>query len=489
MGDAGFVKIVLNAQTGLRDGCEHISVCGLSADSREIRPGYLFAALSGTQVNGAAFIGKAVGNGARAVLVQRDEHVEVPEGVQVLRVDDPRRALALIAAQFYNAQPDCVAAVTGTNGKSSVVAFVRQIWDAMGLAAASLGTVGVSWPGGFEKLAHTTPDPVGLQRTLKDLHGHGVSHLALEASSHGLEQHRLDGIKICVAAYTNFSRDHLDYHKTFEAYFDAKMRLLEELLCPRCVAVVNADDARAPDVIRRVKESGRRVYSVGRKGRDLKLLTREPLGLGQVLKIRGSDQDYKVFLPLVGDFQASNALVAAGMVVAAGGSEAVAVRCFENLKGARGRLELVARSATDAAIFVDFAHTPDALDVALSALRSFVENRLVVVFGCGGDRDKTKRPLMGEVAQRLADVVIVSDDNPRTEEAGQIRREVLKGCPGALEIGDRGKAISDAVAMLDKGDVLLVAGKGHEEGQIIGTKTIAFSDHEAVLAAVGGKAA
>lgn len=489
MSEGGAVSIALSKETGLSGSCSHISITGLSADSREIRPGFAFAALAGTQVNGTAFIAKAIDNGARVVVVDKDEQVDVPDDVCLLKVDEPRRALALLAAEFYKSQPDCVAAVTGTNGKSSVVAFVRQMWDAMGMSAASLGTVGVSWPGGFEKLEHTTPDPVGLHAALKRLTERGVDHLALEASSHGLEQHRLDGIKFCVGAFTNFSRDHLDYHKTFDAYFDAKMRLFDDLLCPGCVAVINADDEYSSQVIKRALADERRVFSVGKKGRDLKLVKQEPLGMGQVLKIRGRRQEYKVFLPLVGEFQASNALVAAGMVVASGGSEAVAIRTFENLKGAKGRLELVGRSAGDAAIFVDFAHTPDALEVALAALRPFVGNRLIVLFGCGGDRDRTKRPLMGEIAQKLADEVIVSDDNPRTEDAAEIRREVLQGCPGAIEIGDRGKAIADAIAMLKKGDVLLIAGKGHEEGQIIGTTTIAFSDHEAVYSAIGGKAA
>jgi UDP-N-acetylmuramoyl-L-alanyl-D-glutamate--2,6-diaminopimelate ligase len=475
----------------LDNGPDEIEIAGLSADSREIRKDFLFAALPGTVVDGVKFIANAIDNGATVILVGRHTKIEVdvPDAVVVLRAKEPRKALAKIAARFYGRQPDCVAAVTGTNGKSSVVAFVRQMWQAMGMLSASLGTVGIEHPGGFEKLAHTTPDPVVLQKAVAKLARNGVDHLAIEASSHGLEQHRLDGLKICVGAFTNFSQDHLDYHKTFEAYFAAKMRLFDALLCEGCAAVVNMDCAQAGEVIKHVKKRRSRVFSVGRKGKDLQLLEASRLGLGQRLKIKGREGIHQVYLPLVGDFQISNAMVAAGVVIAAGGSESVAIKTFENLHGAKGRLELVERDKHGAAVFVDFAHTPDALDVALGALRPFAEKRLIVVFGAGGDRDKLKRPLMGEVAARLADKVFVTDDNPRTEDAGAVRKEILAGCPKAIEIGDRGKAIEAAIADLQDGDVLLIAGKGHEEGQIVGDKVIPFSDHEAVQSTIRGQAA
>ncbi len=486
------VKTLKNLGQGIVDvggDFENIEITGISADSRTVKAGFLFAALPGSVVDGAKFIGQAVDNGAVAILAGHQAKIAVPDDVAVLRSDQPRAALAQMAARFFETQPDCIAAVTGTNGKSSVVAFVRQMWEAMGMRAASLGTVGIDYPGGFSKLEHTTPDPVALHEALAKLAGDHVDHLALEASSHGLEQKRLDGIKICVGAFTNFSQDHLDYHKTFDAYFAAKMRLFDQLLCRGGAAVLNADCKDADKVRAHMEKHDVRIISVGALGDDLKLLAQSPLGLGQVLKIRGREQTYKVFLPLVGEFQASNALVAAGMVIAAGGSEVVAVKTFENLKGAKGRLELVDRTKEGAAIFVDFAHTPQALELSLKALRPLADNKLVVVFGCGGDRDKGKRPLMGKIAAQLADVVYLTDDNPRSEDAARIRADALVGCPDAVEIGDRQKAISAAIGGLKKGDVLLIAGKGHEEGQIIGDKTIAFSDHQAVDIAMTGKAA
>ena len=483
------LEILCEGLVEIEAGHKQLEVFGISADSRLIKPGFLFAALPGTLVDGAKFIGQAIDNGAVAVVVSNAVKVDVPENVAVLRTDQPRAVLARLAARFFVDQPDCVAAVTGTNGKSSVVAFVRQMWQAMGIRAASLGTVGIDHPDGFEKLEHTTPDPVALHESLARLAQNGVDHLALEASSHGLEQNRLDGINICVGAFTNFSQDHLDYHKTFEAYFAAKMRLFDDLLCPGCAAVINADSDEADKVIAHVRAHGVRVFTVGEKGRDLKLLEQTELGLGQLLKIKGHERTYKVYLPLVGKFQASNALVAAGMVIASGGSEAVAVKTFENLKGAKGRLELVDRTQKGAAIFVDFAHTPAALKLSLEALKPFAEGRLVVVFGCGGDRDKGKRPLMGKVACQMADKVYVTDDNPRGEAAGDIRAETLAGCPDATEIGDRQKAIASAIGELQKDDVLLIAGKGHEEGQIVGNKVMPFSDHTAVRLVIEGKAA
>jgi UDP-N-acetylmuramoyl-L-alanyl-D-glutamate--2,6-diaminopimelate ligase len=464
-------------------GAGDIKITGLTADSRDVRPGYVFAALPGTVADGAKFIPQALEKGAIAVISKGAGVTAVPE----ILSGNPRRLFALMASRFYGAQPDLVVAVTGTNGKTSVAAFVRQIWEAMGFRAASMGTIGVVGPSGSEYLQHTTPDPMTLHATLARLAADHVKHLALEASSHGLAQYRLDGVRIAAGAFTNITRDHLDYHASFVDYFDAKMRLFEELLPAGSPAVINADSLQAEDVMRRAKQHGLRLLTVGLKGEDLKLISATRRDFGQRLVVRGSAKIHDIYLPLAGEFQASNALVAAGLVIATGGEETLVVRALESLKGAKGRLELVASTAQDAPIFVDYAHTPDALQKALESLRPYVTSKLVVVFGCGGDRDKGKRPEMGKIAAELADVVFVTDDNPRTEDAAAIRSEILKACPGAIEIGDRARAISVATGGLKAGDVLLVAGKGHEPGQTVGKTVIPFSDHEAVRAAIKGE--
>ena len=464
------------------EGNGAIMISGISADSRNVRPGELFAALPGSRVDGARFIPGAVEKGAAAVLVARDAGLPpLPDHVAVVRADDPARALALMAARFMVHQPVTIAAVTGTNGKSSVAEFTRQIWADMGFRAASLGTIGVSGPDVDDlSIGHTTPDAVTLHRTLASLRKRAISHLAMEASSHGLAQRRLDGVRLGAAAFTSFSRDHLDYHGDMAAYFAAKMRLFDALLHRPAAAVINMDDQKAEEVRRHAEKRGLRVLGVGEKGDALKLLAVRPAGLVQFLTIAGRRRDYDICLPLIGRFQVENALVAAGLVIACGGPEEEAVKNLERLQGARGRLELVGRAAGGAPVFVDYAHTPDALRTALAALRPHTTGRLIVVFGAGGDRDRGKRPLMGEAAAGLADVVIVTDDNPRHEDPAAIRKEVLTGCPGAREIPDRAAAIADAVAMLGDGDVLLVAGKGHETGQIVGDETIPFSDHEEI---------
>jgi UDP-N-acetylmuramoyl-L-alanyl-D-glutamate--2,6-diaminopimelate ligase len=453
---------------------------GITADSREVKPGFVFVALPGVKADGATFIPQALAQGAVAVVSEKGESGSI-------KSDNPRRLLALMAARFYDRQPDTVVAVTGTNGKTSVSVFVRQIWEQMGFRAASLGTIGVVGPSGSTYLSHTTPDPVKLHQMMAELAEDKVEHLAIEASSHGLSQNRLDGLRLTAAAFTNLSRDHLDYHASMEDYFDAKMRLFDELLPEGAAAVINADIAEAPEILRRVKARGLRSLTVGQKGEDLCLLEMKRSGLGQQLKIKSTLGIHDVALPLVGEFQTSNALVAAGLVIAAGGEINLALHALESLKGARGRLELAGVSALGASIFVDYAHTPDALETAIMALRPYTEHNLVVVFGCGGDRDKGKRPMMGEIAGRLADVVYVTDDNPRTEDAAQIRREILTAVPAADEIGDRAQAILTAVQNLKSGDILLIAGKGHEEGQIVGKVILPFSDHNAALAALRGE--
>jgi UDP-N-acetylmuramoyl-L-alanyl-D-glutamate--2,6-diaminopimelate ligase len=459
-----------------------VAITGLAADSRAVKPGFLFAALPGTRTDGARFIEDAIARGAAAILLP--EGAAQPKAVPSFADSDPRRRLALIAARFYALQPQTVVAVTGTNGKTSVAAFVRQLWQGLGFQAASLGTVGVVSPKGTRTLHHTTPDPIELHAILAELARDGITNLALEASSHGLEQRRIDGVQLAAAAFTNVTRDHLDYHASFQDYFRQKLRLFVELLPPGSVAVVNVDGDGAKRVAELAKVRGLRVLSVGSHGDDLRLVSATRDGFAQQLTIAHQGTTYKVRLPLVGDFQASNALVAAALVIATGGDAARVIPLLETLQGARGRLDLAGTTASGAPVFIDYAHTPDALEKALLALRPYVEGKLSVVFGCGGDRDKGKRPEMGAVAVKSADRVIVTDDNPRSEEPAEIRRAILAAAPGAIEIGDRIRAISEAIATLDTGDVLLVAGKGHETGQTIGAKTIPFSDHDAVAAAL-----
>jgi UDP-N-acetylmuramoyl-L-alanyl-D-glutamate--2,6-diaminopimelate ligase len=465
-----------------------IDIRGLTADSRAVEPGFLFAAILGEANDGGSFIPEALARGAAALLAGPDVRID-DTAFPVLREQNVRRSLALMAARFHSRQPDTVVGVTGTNGKTSVVAFVRQIWETMGLRAASLGTVGLVAPDISEPVAHTTPDPVALHAVLTKLAQCGVTHLALEASSHGLKQCRLDGVRFAAGAFTNLSRDHLDYHADVEDYFDAKARLFTDLLLPGAAAVVNVDTAEGVRIAGIASQRGLVVLTVGANGETIRLLHRERKGLAQQLVVEADNQEHEIFLPLVGEFQVSNALVAAGLTIAAGGQMSVALRALEYLKGARGRLELVATSPRGAPVFVDYAHTPDALKHALLALRPHAAGKLVVVFGCGGDRDRGKRPQMGAVAAELADVAYVTDDNPRSEDPSAIRAEVMAACPGGIEVAGRADAIARAVAGLEDGDVLLVAGKGHETGQIIGHDVVDFSDHEAVAAAIGGSAA
>jgi UDP-N-acetylmuramoyl-L-alanyl-D-glutamate--2,6-diaminopimelate ligase len=457
-------------------------IAGLAADSRHVQPGYLFAALSGVNTNGARFIADAVSRGAAAILAP--EGSQADGDIALVTDADPRRRLAQIAARFFGAQPETAVAVTGTNGKTSVAAFVRQLWAGEAFQAASLGTVGVVSPRGAQTLRHTTPDPIELHAILADLAKDGVTHLALEASSHGLQQRRLDGVIFKAGAFTNISRDHLDYHVSFEDYFAQKLRLFSELLPPGATAVVDMDSEASARVAAEAKARGLDVITVGRAGDTLRLVSDDMDGFAQVLGVEHDGKRHEVRLPLVGGFQAANALVAVGLVMATGAAAEHVLPHLASLQGARGRLDLAGTAPAGAPIFIDYAHTPDALAKALQALRPYVGSRLLVVFGCGGDRDKGKRPEMGAAAVEKADLAIVTDDNPRGEDPSQIRREILAAAPGAIEIGDRGQAIAEAVAMLKRGDVLLVAGKGHETGQTIGTTVIPFSDHDAVAAAL-----
>ncbi len=457
---------------------------GLASDSREVKSGFLFAAIPGNKGDGASFVGDAVARGAVAVLGKPEIADAVKAaGVDFIPAENPRLALAHAAAAFYGAQPATIAAVTGTNGKTSITVFLREIWTALGKRAASMGTIGVVTPERTIELHHTTPGPIEVQKILADVKADGIDYLALEASSHGLDQYRLDGVDIAAVGFTNITPDHRDYHPTFEHYLNAKLRLFRDLARDGAAAVVNADTEQSQTFIAAAAERGLRLITVGEHGGGLKLLSRDPSLDGQKLEIRYAGKTYKVALPLAGAFQASNALIAAGLAIGLGEPADGVFAALEHLKGAPGRLEKVAVAARGAPVYVDYAHTPDGLENVLAALRPHTARKLVVVFGCGGDRDKAKRPQMGEIAARLADVVIVTDDNPRSEEPAVIRKEILAGCPEATEIGDRAEAVRTAIADLGEGDVLVIAGKGHESGQIVGTIVHPFNDRDVAVAA------
>jgi len=477
----------LSDLTGANGGASKVEISGISADSRQIKPGYLFAALAGVRQAGTDFIDEAISHGAVAILAQSGLDLD-QSGAYVVADQNPRRRLALMAAKFYETQPKKIVAVTGTNGKSSVVDFTRQIWGCIGHKAASLGTLGIKASDFETRPSLTTPDPVEIHAALRDLSEQKIDHLALEASSHGLEQYRLDGVHLCAAAFTNLSRDHLDYHGSVEDYFHAKLRLFGNLLPPGSTAVIN----RQSDYYDRIADlcwaRGIRILSVG-DGGDLTWRVSDHGPSHQELDIGYGSQHWTVKLNLIGDFQASNALIAAALVIASDGDPDATINALGALRAVQGRMDFAGQHHNGATIYVDYAHTPDALETVLQALRPHATGALSVVFGCGGDRDQGKRPLMGKIAHRLADRVIVTDDNPRGEDAKEIRASIMKSCPGATEIGDRRSAIRQAIADLQPGDLLVVAGKGHETGQIIGDETMAFDDSEEVtagLAEIGG---
>lgn len=458
-------------------------VAGVAVDSRKVGPGFVFFAAPGAKADGLAFARAAAEAGASAVAGQGPRPQDLPAEVAYVQVNDVRRALALAAARMHPRQPAVIVAVTGTSGKTSVAEFTRQIFAACGRQAASLGTIGVVAPGGAVYGSLTTPDPVTLHQTLDQLAGQGVTHLAMEASSHGLDQRRLDGVRLAAAGYTNLGRDHLDYHPTVEDYLKAKLRLFDTLLPPDGAAVVNQDGEHAIEVMMAAKARGQRILSTGRTGKTLRLAALERDGFAQRLTVEAEGRMFEVRLPLVGDFQASNALVAAGLAIAAGEDLDAVMQALASLQGVKGRLERIGERNGGLAV-VDYAHKPEALASALDALRPYATGRLICVFGCGGDRDRGKRPIMGAIAAEKADLAIVTDDNPRSEDPAAIRAEILAAAPGAREIGDRAEAIRTAALGLQPGDVLLVAGKGHETGQIIGDRVLPFSDHDAVAAAL-----
>jgi UDP-N-acetylmuramoyl-L-alanyl-D-glutamate--2,6-diaminopimelate ligase len=458
-------------------------VTGINADSRAIAPGEAFFAIPGTRVHGDAFLDQAVKRGASVVVTDREPATD--PGVPVIRVRDVRTAYARAAARQFAPQPQVSVAVTGTNGKSSIVSFVRQIWHGAGIRAASLGTVGVETAAGIEPRELTTADALSLHRDLAALKAKGIDHVALEASSQGLDQRRVDGIKFQAVAFTNLSRDHLDYHADMDEYRDAKVRLFKDLIAEGGAAVVNSDDPEHMPFLFAALDRGATLLTVGAEGAFLEITSAVAEGYGQRVTGRLVGEPVSFHLPLTGAFQVSNAGVALALAMSTGAPQAPAVAALETLRGAKGRIELVGEH-NGAAIFVDYSHKPVALETVLEALRPYATHHLHVVFGCGGDRDKGKRPMMGEVAARLADRVTVTDDNPRTEDAATIRGQIMAAAPKAREIGDRRQAIEHAIRDLSKGDVLLIAGKGHEDYQIIGTTKHHFSDHEVVAETLKG---
>lgn len=460
-----------------------VPIAGVTADSRAVRPGFVFVAIPGTRIDGAAFIPEAVAEGAVAIVGAGERPEGLDRIVAYLRVDDPRAAIGHAARYVHPRQPERIVAVTGTAGKTSVAEFSRQVFAALGHRAASLGTLGIITPEGADYGALTTPDPVTLHRHLDRLAGEGITHLAMEASSHGIDQRRLDGVRLSAAAFTNLGRDHLDYHADMESYFAAKLRLFEALLPQDAPAVINLDGARGAEAAVAAAFAGHRVITVGHNGADIRVVAVATERFGQRVRLAHAGMEREIVVPLAGAFQVENALVAAGLALAIGADAAAAFAALETLQGVPGRLERVGE-IRGAAVFVDYAHKPDALKHVLATLRPSTSGRLVAIIGCGGDRDAGKRPIMGRIAAELADSVIVTDDNPRSEDPAVIRAAILAAAPGAIEIGDRAAAIEAGIAMLGPGDALVVAGKGHEMGQIVGGVTHPFSDRDAALAAL-----
>jgi UDP-N-acetylmuramoyl-L-alanyl-D-glutamate--2,6-diaminopimelate ligase len=460
-----------------------LDIIGITSDSREVRPGYLFAALPGSDLDGRDYIDDALDHGAVAVLAKPDTAIRRND-VHLVADWNPRRRLAVVAARFYGAQPNTVAAITGTNGKTSVANFTAQIWSATGRTAGCIGTLGLQAPGVLNSLSHTTPDPVALHKAMAELASDGVNHLAIEASSHGLDQCRLDGVKIDVGVFTNISQDHLDYHGEAAKYFNAKMRLFSEVMSADGTVILNVNLSEFETIFKMCRDRGQQVLSYGCNGADFNILRKRPIDGGQRVELDALGKLVDLTIPLIGDFQAENAVCALATAAATGVDINSAINSMSSLAGIPGRLQRVATHPFNADVYVDYAHTPDALANVLCAIKPYASGRLVVVFGCGGDREKGKRPIMGEIACKYADRIIVTDDNPRDEDAATIRHQVMAGCDRAIEVRDRAEAIRVAVAGLDAGDILVIAGKGHEQGQIIGDDIRPFDDIEMARAAV-----
>jgi UDP-N-acetylmuramoyl-L-alanyl-D-glutamate--2,6-diaminopimelate ligase len=474
----------LTAQAGRK-----AEITGLAVDSREVREGFLFAALPGTRVHGGEFITYALRMGAGAILTDAEgariakDDLEGADAALIV-AEDPRQTLAFAAALWYGAQPETMVAVTGTNGKTSVASFTRQIWERMSLDAINLGTTGVE--GAYETaLAHTTPEPITLHRVLSEAEAAGVTHAAMEASSHGLAQRRLDGVRLAAAGFTNLSRDHLDYHANFEEYFHAKAGLFERVLPEDGVAVINIDDPHGRDMVDVALSRGQEVIRVGTDGAaDLRLVARNFIPTGQIMLFEWHGRPHQVELDLIGGFQAENVLLASGLAIGSGCDASQVFSTLSSMRTVRGRMQLAARRRNGASVFVDYSHTPDSVATALKAMRPHVMGRIVVVVGAGGDRDAGKRPMMGQAAADHADLVFVTDDNPRSEDPAAIRAAVMEGCPDAVEVPDRAEAILRGVDALGPGDALLIAGKGHETGQIVGDAVFPFDDCEQASVAV-----
>jgi UDP-N-acetylmuramoyl-L-alanyl-D-glutamate--2,6-diaminopimelate ligase len=472
--------------TPLPDTLAGLSALAITADSRKVSPGSVFFAMPGSKVDGLAFAAAATRAGAVAIVADRaaTEDPGVPVILAKASAGGTRAALAKAAARLHPAQPDVTVAITGTSGKTSVSVFTRQLWAKAGLAAGSLGTIGYVTHKGARYGSLTTPDPVELHETLAHLAAEGVTHLAMEASSHGLDQHRLDGVRLKATAFLNLSRDHLDYHPTMQAYFEAKMALFTRLAPKGSAAVIAGGAPWKAQAIAAARAAGLKPVTVGRAGNDIAITRAVRAAHGQDLTLRIHGTRHDVHLPLIGAFQASNALVALALCEATGTPLAPLLAGLQTLAGVPGRLEKVGE-VNGAPVLVDYAHKPAALATVLDILKPYAPGRLINVFGCGGDRDPGKRPMMGRISVEKADITIVTDDNPRTEEPAAIRRAILAAARGAREIGDRANAIGEAVAMLKTGDVLVIAGKGHEEGQIVGKETLPFSDHAVARAAIG----
>jgi UDP-N-acetylmuramoyl-L-alanyl-D-glutamate--2,6-diaminopimelate ligase len=451
-------------------------ITGLTADSRTVKQGNLFAALPGAHEDGAKYIPQALQLGASAVLAKEGTKRPAATTVPLIPVENPRQRYAQLAARFYGHQPDNVAAITGTNGKTSTAIFTEQLWTLLGHSSGSIGTLGIRAAGAKIPGSLTTPDPVALHQSLAEMSDIGVTHVAMEASSHGLDQYRLDGVKVRVAAFTNLTRDHLDYHGDFDKYFAAKARLFNDLLVSDGTAVLNADIPQFAILKRLCEGRGVEVMSYGTNADDIKLLSTKPDATGTKIKISVEGQEYGVHLPLMGTFQVMNALAALGIVLASGADAKDAVGALSKLEGVRGRLELVGTTRFGAPVFVDYAHTPDALETVIKALRPHCKGRIICVFGAGGDRDTGKRPEMGRVVKENADIAIITDDNPRSEDPATIRAAIKKACEGAVEIGDRAEAIKRGIGILQRNDILVIAGKGHERGQIVGNTVLPFDD-------------
>jgi UDP-N-acetylmuramoyl-L-alanyl-D-glutamate--2,6-diaminopimelate ligase len=454
-------------------GDDDSQVTGFAIDHRKVAPGNIFGAFAGSRFNGEDFIAEAVGSGAIAVVARPQASVI---GAAHVADEEPRRAFAELAARFFKPFPEIVVAVTGTNGKTSNVELVRQLWRMAGHHAASIGTLGVTTADDQVTTGLTTPDVVTFLSNMAGLAREGVTHAAFEASSHGLSQYRTEGLPIRAGAFTNFTRDHLDYHGTMESYFEAKMRLFSEVVEPDGAAVIWMDDLKSGEVLARCRARGLRTLTVGRNGGTLKLLGREPSQLGQRLTVEADGKEHQVQIPLIGAYQAANTLTAAALVLATGGDLARTFDGLSRVQPVRGRLERAVISRAGAPVYVDYAHTADALESAIEALRPHARGRLITLFGAGGDRDTGKRPEMGAVAARMSDLVIVTDDNPRSEDPAAIRRDILAGAPDAREVPGRREAIAAAIAEAGPGDIVLLAGKGHEQGQVVGDLVLPFDD-------------